>query len=391
MSNDSQLVMIQRNLATADVVQAYESFWPEAQREQAKRELYHAAMIIAKTHQLAKIYKKNPGAFIYPMQVAAQSGLTLAENLGQAYLIPYGDEVKFQPSYKGLVTKMESLGLTKGPPRAEVIYEGDIWKVDYVTNQILEYVPHWARRDKDKPADKGEDIACFVLATLASDGSQVIYIRGREYYDGICEKSQSVLRWRRMKPTDQAGKTPPLWLGPDRPAMIRKTMIKYLWEQIPKPVNIDFQRQQQLEAMAKLVQEDNMADTTVGMDATDGQDHLKVLDKDKRAATRDAVKAAAGEKPPVEYPGPEAPIDDWLAVAMPEVGLEPPRDPKKSQAFVKALRSYLGLDVIAFDAAYVELIGQQGQALDVVLRSKQEGLEKMVRSLKDLVDETALQ
>lgn len=51
----------------------------------------------------AKLQKADPVSFIAAMMQSAQLGLEPNTPLGQAYLIPYGNQIQFQIGYKGLI------------------------------------------------------------------------------------------------------------------------------------------------------------------------------------------------------------------------------------------------------------------------------------------------
>lgn len=92
-----------------------------------------------------KLASCTQNSFLGALMQAAQLGLEPNTPLGQAYLIPYGDECQFQIGYKGmldLVHRSEQIS-TIG---AYVVYENDQFEYSYGLDPVLVHKP--ALRDR---------------------------------------------------------------------------------------------------------------------------------------------------------------------------------------------------------------------------------------------------
>lgn len=99
---------------------------PEIQRALPKHmnadRISRIAMTVLRTNE--KLRKCNPMSFMGALMQSAQLGLEPNTGLGQAYLIPYGNEVQFQVSYKGLIELAHRSGQYSAIYAHEV-YEND--------------------------------------------------------------------------------------------------------------------------------------------------------------------------------------------------------------------------------------------------------------------------
>lgn len=309
---------------------------------QMRKEMGYALMAIQDSPALQKCTKES---MIKSAFLVGRSGLTLNPLMNQSDLIPrYKNnnyECCWEPRYQGLITKMVSIGVVRKVISCEPIYENDIFEADFVDMTITKYVPHYMRLDLPKSDDgrsnHGREVGAFVKALL-SNGEQYLLIRGIDYINDICEKSESVKSWRKKSKADQAKLSVPLWLSEAwRPQMIRKTMIKLLWGQIPKPEN------ENLDQMAEIIEVDNAADPVITDARVPGQEVLEV------STAKQELKKAAAEPELADLPD-GAGIGDLLEIALPILG-----PPKRTATTVKKWINKYWLPVMGLSMEELEI------------------------------------
>lgn len=99
--------------------------------------------------------QKNPrlldcseGSLVRSIIEAAELGLEVNTNLGQAYVIPYGTEATLQVGYRGFITLAHRSGKISNL-QAEVVYENDHFEIQLGTRRGLFHKP--AKTDRGKP------------------------------------------------------------------------------------------------------------------------------------------------------------------------------------------------------------------------------------------------
>ena len=80
-------------------------------------------------------------------RIAAQLGVEPNTALGQAYLIPYGNQCQFQLGYKGMLDLAYRTGEVRSIT-AEVVREGDVFEYELGLNPKLRHVPAQSGRGK---------------------------------------------------------------------------------------------------------------------------------------------------------------------------------------------------------------------------------------------------
>ena len=163
-----------------------------------------------------KLADCTPQSFIGAMMNAAQLGLEPNTPLGQAYLIPYGNQCQFQIGYKGLLDLAYRSGEFKNIT-AETVYEND--EFDYAKG-LDPYLKH-------KPAmkDRGEPICFYATFKLINggEGFQVMSV------DDVRKHAQKYSKTYKNGP----------WQT-DFEAMAKKTVLKQLLKYAP--LKTDFAR-----------------------------------------------------------------------------------------------------------------------------------------------------
>lgn len=95
-----------------------------------------------------KLGSCTPQSFLGAMMNAAQLGLEPNTPLGQAYLIPYGNQCQFQIGYKGLLDLAYRSGEVKMID-AQTVYENDEFEYELGLDPKLKHVP--AMKDRGNP------------------------------------------------------------------------------------------------------------------------------------------------------------------------------------------------------------------------------------------------
>jgi recombination protein RecT len=125
--------------AIKDYIKAYEGEIARALPKVMTPERFTRIAMTAIT-QTPKLQGCTPQSFIGAMLTAAQLGLEPNTPLGQAYLIPYGNQCQFQIGYKGLMDLAHRSGELKNI-EAHVVYENDEFEFEYGLEAKLRHKP----------------------------------------------------------------------------------------------------------------------------------------------------------------------------------------------------------------------------------------------------------
>jgi recombination protein RecT len=138
----------------------------------------------------------------------------------RAHLIPFNNkrrgvvECQLIIDWKGLSELVYRSGLVS-TLHADVVREGDVF--EYSMGVLKSHVPHFLRRDKDKPKEAGDVYAVYAVATM-KDGSHKCEVMSEEQIEGIRKRSR-------------AGDSGP-WQT-DRAEMAKKTVFRRLSKWLP--------------------------------------------------------------------------------------------------------------------------------------------------------------
>lgn len=192
---------------------------PEIQRALPKHmnadRISRIAMTVLRTNE--KLRKCNPMSFMGALMQSAQLGLEPNTGLGQAYLIPYGNEVQFQVSYKGLIELAHRSGEYTAIYAHEV-YENDEFSYSYGLEKNLKHVP------ADIP--EGDPIGYYAVYKLSNGGYDFTYWSRAKIDKHALEFSKAV----------QKGWTSPWKTNYD--AMAKKTVLKDVLKFAPKSIEL---------------------------------------------------------------------------------------------------------------------------------------------------------
>ena len=156
----------------------------------------------------------EPRSLIGAVIQAAQLGLEPDGVLGQAYLVPFGNQVQFIPGYKGLVALARRSGQIS-TIEARVVHEKDAFKYSFGLKPVLEHVP-------TTEPEPGDVVAAYAVAHL-KDGAYQFEVMLKREVDAIRGRSR-------------AGKSGP-WVT-DYEEMAKKTVLRRLCKLLPASVEL---------------------------------------------------------------------------------------------------------------------------------------------------------
>ncbi|MDD7433816.1 MAG: recombinase RecT [Peptoniphilaceae bacterium] len=162
-----------------------------------------------------KLQKADPVSFIAAMMQSAQLGLEPNTPLGQAYLIPYGNQIQFQIGYKGLI----DLALRSGKYRsiyAHEVRENDEFSIEYGIEETIKHVPNMV-------GDRGEVTGYYAVYKLENGGYGMFYMTKKEVMEHA----------RKFSKTFNNGP----WKT-DFDAMAKKTVLKQVLKYAPMSIEL---------------------------------------------------------------------------------------------------------------------------------------------------------
>ena len=95
---------------------------------------------LKKNPKMVEAYLKNPLAYYGAIFSCAEFGLSPSQETGEAYFIPYKDEIKFIIGYKGLAKLVMGSGVVKNI-WAECVYECDEFEYELGLTPKLKHIP----------------------------------------------------------------------------------------------------------------------------------------------------------------------------------------------------------------------------------------------------------
>jgi recombination protein RecT len=153
-----------------------------------------------------KLANCTPASLLGAVMLTAQLGLEPGP-LGQAYLVPFGNECQFIVGYKGLITlAYRSGGIVIS---AYEICQNDLFKHDYGTGQVQHTFP--------LQKDRGPTVGVWAKAVLATGQSSIL----------VMTKAEVEEHRKRSRAKDSGP-----WIT-DYDAMAKKTVIRALCSQLP--------------------------------------------------------------------------------------------------------------------------------------------------------------
>jgi recombination protein RecT len=122
--------------------------------------------------------KCTPQSFFGSLMQCAALGLE--PNLaGHAYLVPFKNhgnlEVQYITGYKGQLELVRRSGEVIGTPAARLVYENDIFELEYgMEEDTFRHVP-WFMRAKDGITEPGEILGAYVRARYVKGGGDIYF------------------------------------------------------------------------------------------------------------------------------------------------------------------------------------------------------------------------
>jgi recombination protein RecT len=167
-----------------------------------------------------KLLDCDPKSLMAALMQSAQLGLMPDGALGEAYLIPFKDQVQFIIGYRGLISLARRSGEIVSLA-AHCVHVNDVFEFEYGLDEKLRHVPTLE--------DRGEMVAVYGVAKL-KDGGHGIEIMSRRDVDAIRDGSQG------YKAAIQYKKDHP-WIS-HYDQMARKTVLRRLAKYLPVSVEM---------------------------------------------------------------------------------------------------------------------------------------------------------
>jgi recombination protein RecT len=163
--------------------------------------------------QSSKLQSCRPESLLGALMTSAQLGLEPGP-LGEAYLVPFGDQVTFIPGYRGLLKLAWNSGQLKHIS-ARVVYDGDQFDYAYGLHPDLTHKPG--------RGDRGGITDVYACAVLLDGGAEFEVL--------------SVAEVEAIRARSRAAKGGP-WVT-DWDAMARKTAIRQLAKWLPMTTTLN--------------------------------------------------------------------------------------------------------------------------------------------------------
>ena len=190
-----------------------------------------------------KLQACTPESFLGAMMQAAQLGVEPNTPIGQAYLIPYGNQVQFQLGYKELIDLAYRSGEVQSI-QAHEVHEDDTFEYELGLNPKLKHVPAMK--------DRGQVILYYAVIKL-KNGGEGFEVMSREDVDQFARAKSKTYKngpWQT-----------------DFDEMAKKTVLKKVLKYAP--LKSDF---------AKQVKEDETIKTSISENMTDLPDETVTID-----------------------------------------------------------------------------------------------------------------
>lgn len=232
---------------------------------------------------LAKIAMQNPGSFVNAVVQASHLGLEIGGALGQAYLVPFKDEVKMMPGYRGLISLARRSGEINSI-NAEVVYANDVFDLEL---GLQTRVTHKPKLD----GDRGEPKLVYMVAHFKDGGSHFEWMTVEEVMK--IKARSSAVKSGRQTPWDT-----------DRDEMIKKTVIRRGWKYLPMSIEMqDAEKIQAAEDLGKNTVIDNgsiVVDENTGEIVIDDKPEPKQIEQDKPAINPEDIQVKSADPSPEE-------------------------------------------------------------------------------------------
>ena len=236
---------------------------------------------------MANIAIQNPSSFVNAIIQASHLGLEIGGALGQAYLVPYKNEIKMIPGYRGLISLARRSGEISSI-NAVVVYENDEFDLELGLETKLRHRPNLT-------GDRGEPRLAYMVAHFKDGGCHFEWMTIDE-----------VMKIRDRSSAAKSGKTTP-W-DTDRDEMIKKTVIRRGWKYLP--MSIEMQEAERIDTAIEqnqrvtidedgsvVVDQGSVDESTGEIIINDKSDDSMQLEQDKLGIRSEDIKSKKGDEP----------------------------------------------------------------------------------------------
>lgn len=192
-----------------------------------------------------KLQACTPESFLGAMMQAAQLGVEPNTPIGQAYLIPYGNQVQFQLGYKGLIDLAYRSGEVQSI-QAHEVHENDTFEYELGLDPKLKHIPAMK--------DRGAVVLYYAVIKL-KNGGEGFEVMSRDDVDQFARAKSKTYKngpWQT-----------------DFDEMAKKTVLKKVLKYAP--LKSDF---------AKQVKEDETIKSNISENMTDLPDETVTIDSE---------------------------------------------------------------------------------------------------------------
>ncbi len=240
--------------------------------------LHMAVNQIKRNPKLLQVFKDNPSSVFSSILTCAEFGLSPTSQMGEAWLIPYGNECQFQIGYQGLA-KILYKNRDVQNITAESVYENDKFEYALGLSPNLTHTPATSNR--------GNLVAVYCV------------VRFREQEPIF--KVMSVEELKEIQKLSKAGNRS-IWFSGTDPQnwMLKKTCFKQLCKMLPKHLN-----------MGKVIAYDNIVEGGGAMRLDDENNPIVVEKVKQTRATKfqEAMQEDIKEEEVIEIPGLEGTME----------------------------------------------------------------------------------
>lgn len=159
-------------------------------------------------HRTPKLFDCSAPSILGALSAAAQLGLSFDPTLGEAYLVPYGNQATFIPGYKGLMKLARQAGAQKFDVR--VVHEKDEFDYEFGMREFCRHKP-------SVDEEPGKMTHVYAIVKLAN---------GEIQFDVMSKAQVDAIRAR----SKASGSGP--WVT-DYEEMCKKTMAKRVTKLVP--------------------------------------------------------------------------------------------------------------------------------------------------------------
>jgi len=188
----------------------------EEQEINPQQFIHMAVNQIKRNSRLLQVFNKNPSSVFSSILTCAEFGLSPTAQMGECWLIPYGNECQFQIGYQGL-SKLMYRNPDVQNISSECVYENDEFEYELGLKPTLSHKP--------KSVDRGKLIAVYCVVRFKEQ--EPIF------------KVMNLDDLRAIQTLSKAGNSS-IWFSSKDPEnwMSKKTCFKQLCKLLPKNLNM---------------------------------------------------------------------------------------------------------------------------------------------------------